>query len=289
MLPSLPPTRRPGMTLVELMVVIAIIALLVALLLPAVQGVREAGRRTQCGTHMRQACLAILAYEQSRGVLPPGWTKPASGQTTPTHHNVYTFILPHLEQLALHDRVDWNQHWNTGSNVTNLGVELPIAVCPSAPGGRRFVADYSSCELISSSAYSPLLSSNAITSRSSWTGVLRNGPRALADIRDGLSNTWLFFEDAGRPQSWADGRPTGGTNVSGAHWADVEGSFRVHEQRAGKMQNVTNNNEIYSFHLGGVTYGMGDGSIRFGSDMVDPDVFVSRFTGTAGDTARGDW
>ena len=283
------PTRRPGMTLVELLVVIAIIALLIALLLPAVQGVREAARRTQCGNHMRQACLGILAYEQSQGMLPPGWTKAASGQSMPKSHSFYTYILPHLEQLAIHDRVDWNQNWNAPVNAAALAVELPIAVCPSAPGGRQFVADYAACELISSSAYSPLVSSNAITSRPSWTGTLRNGPRAAADIRDGLSNTWLLFEDAGRPQGWADGRPTGSTNVSGARWADVESYFHVHEQRAGKMQNVTNNNEIYSFHLGGATYGMGDGAVRFASDTLDPEVFVSLFTGKAGDTARGDW
>ena len=91
----------------------------------------------------------------------------------------------------------------------------------------------------------------------------------------------------------ADGVPAGRWKAT-VQWftaagADVEGSFHVHEQRAGKMQNVTTNNEIYSFHLGGVTYGLGDGSIRFGSDMIDPDVFVSLFTGKAGDTARGDW
>jgi len=283
------PSHRPGMTLVELLVVIAIVALLIALLLPAVQGVRETGRRTQCGSSMRQICLAILAYEQSQRTLPPGWTKPASGQSMPKSHSVYTFILPHLEQLALHDRVDWNSDWNSGTNATALAVELPIAVCPSAPGGRQFVADYASCELISSSAYSPLVSSAAITPRPSWTGSLRNGPRAAADIRDGLSNTWLFFEDAGRPLGWADGRPTGSTSGSGARWADVENYFHVHEQRAGRMQNVTNNNEIYSFHLGGATFGMGDGAVRFGTDSIDPEVFVSLFTGKAGDTVRGEW
>ncbi len=80
-------TQRRAMTLVELLVVIAIIALLVSLLLPAVQGVREAGRRNQCGNNMRQFCLAILAYEQSQRSLPPGWTKPASGQSTPKAHS----------------------------------------------------------------------------------------------------------------------------------------------------------------------------------------------------------
>lgn len=281
--------RRSGMTLVELLVVIAIVALLISLLLPAVQGVREASRRTQCGSHMRQLCLAILAFEHSQQALPPGWTRPASGQSMPKAHSVYTYILPHLEQIAIHDRVDWNADWNAGANAAALAVDLPIAVCPSAPGGRQFVADYASCELVASTAYSPLVSSGAITARRSWTGILRNGRRAVADIRDGLSNTWLFFEDAGRPQGWADGRPTAASSGSGARWADVENYFHVHEQRAGRMQNVTNNNEIYSFHPGGVTYGLGDGSVRFGGDTIDPEVFVSLFTGKAGDTIRGDW
>jgi len=281
--------RRPGMTLVELLVVIAIVALLIGLLLPAVQGVRETGRRTQCGNQMRQIGFAILAHEQSHRTLPPGWTRPASGSSLPKAHSVYTYILPQLEQLAIHDRVDWNSDWNAGTNGTSLAVALPVAVCPSAPGGRQFVADYASCELIASTASSPLVGSGAITSRPTWTGTLRNGPRSAADIRDGLSNTWLFFEDAGRPQGWADGRPTGSISVSGARWADVENYFHVHEQRGGRMQNLTNNNEIYSFHPGGATFGMGDGSVRFGSDQIDPEVFVSVFTGKAGDTARGDW
>jgi len=251
--------------------------------------VRESARRTQCSNHMRQASLAILAYEQSRGMLPPAWTKAPSGQALPKSHNLYTFILPHLEQLAIHDQVDWNQNWNAPVNAVALSVDLPVAVCPSAPGGRQFVADYAGCELISSSAYSALVSSKAITSRSNWKGILRNGPRAAADIRDGLSNTFLLFEDAGRPQGWADGRPTGRTNISGARWADVESYFHVHDQRAGKMQNLNNNNEIYSFHLGGATYGMGDGAVRFCSDAIDPEVFVSLFTAKAGDTVSGDW
>jgi type II secretory pathway pseudopilin PulG len=277
------------MTLVELLVVIAIIALLIGLLLPAVQGVREAARRTQCSSRMRQACLAILAYEQSHGILPPGWTKAKRGQSMPKSHNIYTFLLPYLEQIAIADRIDWNSNWDAPVNATVLSVDLPVAVCPSAPGGRRHVADYAACELISSSAYSPLVTARQITARSHWKGVLRNGPRAAADIRDGLSNTWLLFEDAGRPQGWADGRPTGKTNISGARWADVESYFHVHDQRAGRMQNVNNNNEIYAFHPGGATYGLGDGAVRFGSDAIDPEVFVSLFTGKAGDHAGANW
>jgi len=67
----------------------------------------------------------------------------------------------------------------------------------------------------------------------------------------------------------------------------VESYFAVHDQRAGRMQNLHNNNEIYAFHVQGAVYLLGDASARFLDDSLDADVFVSLFTAAAGDSVAG--
>lgn len=104
-------TRRPGFTLIELLVVIAIIAILIGLLLPAVQKVREAAARTKCANNMRQIVIGTLNYETAYGSLPPGLVgPPAAGApylTAPNLltdypcHGALTFILPYIEQENL--------------------------------------------------------------------------------------------------------------------------------------------------------------------------------------------
>src|SRR5215212_864043 len=100
-------------TLVELLVVIAIIGILVALLLPAIQAAREAARRAQCQSNVHNAALAVLNYESTRKILPPGMTfdpSLAGGVETLTHYgpNWVILILPYLEEQALYDLFDFD-------------------------------------------------------------------------------------------------------------------------------------------------------------------------------------
>jgi prepilin-type N-terminal cleavage/methylation domain-containing protein len=92
----------PGFTLVELLVVIAIIATLIGLLLPAVQTAREAARRSQCGSNLRQLGLATLNFTETAGRLPPqfGWTRSATG----SFGTVLFHVLPFLEEESLFDQ-----------------------------------------------------------------------------------------------------------------------------------------------------------------------------------------
>src|SRR5437867_9148806 len=111
--------RRTGFTLIELLVVIAIIAVLIGLLLPAIQKVREASYRMSCGNNLKQIALAAHNYDSTFGSLPPGYlgTKPIVGLNDETafyfqHVGVLTYLLPYLEVSTIYSQLKVNQDRN---------------------------------------------------------------------------------------------------------------------------------------------------------------------------------
>lgn len=120
--------RRNGFTLVELLVVIAIIGILVALLLPAVQAAREASRRADCQSRMRQLAIGILNYESTKKSLPPGGLSQGSVLNAASGPGWTILILPYIEEQALYDKYDFNEP-NESTTDTNSNGLINSVVC----------------------------------------------------------------------------------------------------------------------------------------------------------------
>lgn len=135
---------RRGFTLVELLVVIAIIAMLVTLLLPAVQSARGAARRISCANNVRQLGLGLNNYESAMGHYPPSW-KPARSMTGAVDGwSASAQLLPFLEEGALFSNVDFDVSYNDvrlpdGSHIGSARV--PVLLCPDEPGDRVRISD----------------------------------------------------------------------------------------------------------------------------------------------------
>jgi prepilin-type N-terminal cleavage/methylation domain-containing protein/prepilin-type processing-associated H-X9-DG protein len=293
---------RFGFTLVELLVVIAIIGILVALLLPAVNAAREAARRNECANNMKQLALATHLHQTMQGFYPP-----ATSFQSPKH-NVINYILPYVEQGNVYDKLNLEEDWNSTANKPFTQVNLKIVTCPSAPRGRNYAGDYLAITRISKEnlthdyghvSVKSLVDAGKIVDRGGdgnkkWDGILQSRLRIVsgklqeykitqAHVRDGTSNTFLLFEDGGRPQKFVEGRQETGT-VSGAEWASHENYAVIHKACQGsRLMNCTNQDEIYSFHSGGCNFAYGDGSVHFHSDSMDPEAFVCLFTRDAKD------
>ncbi|MBX3400814.1 MAG: DUF1559 domain-containing protein [Gemmataceae bacterium] len=199
--------RRAGFTLIELLVVIAIIAILIGLLLPAVQKVREAAARMKCQNNLKQIGLALHNYEGAIGKLPPLYPYTAPNSTVENYRYTWSVLAqlnPYLEQTNIYNAMDLTQPIYTGSpalvtaaNQFAVVQKVPIFLCPSDLGNpvssaygvtdmgpTNYVANHGSGT--SGGGYgSPVNSDGIFTTKRGF---------ALLDIKDGTSNTAAFSE-----------------------------------------------------------------------------------------------
>lgn len=278
------PSRRNGFTLIELLVVIAIIAILIALLVPAVQRVRDAAARSQCQNNLKQIGLAFQNFESARRFFPPGGVttaQPRLGITVASNHGCFVFLLPYLEQDNLFKLYQFNLNWNNAANSKVVGTPLSVFQCPATPDPERTdtsngltvaVGDYGPDNAINTANLAPL---GLVPNVSNSNGILEvNFLCRVADIIDGTSNTLMVAEDAGRPKLYRAGFQVAGT-TSGAGWADRNNEYITHGYTSNGVTNpgscavnCTNDNEIYSFHRGGANVVMADGAVRFLADNI---------------------
>ncbi|MDX1947162.1 MAG: DUF1559 domain-containing protein [Pirellulaceae bacterium] len=287
--------RRQGSTLIELLVVISIVAMLVALLLPAVQWARESARRVQCQNNLRQWGLAFAMREQSSGAFPPGYRRVSPSGT------FVAPLLPLVEQQALN--YDLARDWNDPVNRQAVGTKLKLMICPSTPLSDRIdrtdallplgSGDYSSSHGVN--AKYCLLAGWPLYTPADDNGILTTERTRLAEVIDGLSQTILLVEDAGRPDLWKLGRRVAGT-TDNPGWADpdfeiaLDGSDHLPTgsgQGLGTcVMNCTNDNEAYSFHPGGVNLLFADGHVQLVRETLAAEVFAALTTKAAGDVVR---
>jgi prepilin-type N-terminal cleavage/methylation domain-containing protein len=312
---ALPTMRRRGFTPIELLVVIAIIAVLIDLLLPAVQKVREASARIRCANNLKQIGLALHAFHDTHRFLPPGQTTvyPRRSTAPPnTFHGWAIDILPFLEQDNLARQYTWTANDTATVNQPVRRVSIEMFLCPAA-GGPRFdsTADTTSTAFpFAVSDYAPVsgiadhLCTHLGYTTATFPPALRRGVMdtdtytRLTDVSDGLSNTLLIAEDADRPRRLRLGKlaATGSLTVSGAGWASRHAAFDVDgaDPATGVVAanatapqscvvNCANENEIFAYHSQTATILLGDGSVRSLGAAVTPHILIGLITPRGGE------
>lgn len=235
-----PPGSSSAMPVVLVAVLVGVFGfcalggILVALLLPAVQTAREAARRMQCGNNLKQIALAMHNYHDAYGSFPPAYTVDEAGNKL---HSWRTLLLPYMDQAAIYDQIDLDQPWNAPENQFLLDTVIPSYACPSHP-----------------TIGSPYTQYMVVVGPSAGPTTMFPGsiPSKLSEVTDGTSNTIMVLEV--RDQQ--------------VHWAQPDDLTL--EQMTRAINQAPDGPG--SYHPGGAQAAMGDGSVQFLSQSIDPTV-----------------
>jgi prepilin-type N-terminal cleavage/methylation domain-containing protein/prepilin-type processing-associated H-X9-DG protein len=242
------------------------------------------------------------------------WIKAQPPNESEADHGFHIHLLPFMEYQSVYDTYDFNFKWSHfNNNKRASAADIPEFICPTAPAPNSrsresnvrdpqgAYVDYSVNGRVSPTAVCLL---NALgVDRHDWqnlfTGVpeyddfdtnhcpkgkltKQSGITTLDLVTDGLSHTIMYSPDAGRPDYYEDGMlkndaPGSPFPVTGSRWASPEPEYWSHYLCAGSrsFMNCNNNNEDYSFHVGGGNYSFGDGSVQFLRDDLDIEVQIS--------------
>ncbi len=299
--------RRIAFTLIELLVVIAIIAILLGLLLPAVQKVRAAAARTRCQNNLKQIGLAVHSYENAHGRLPPGYSSRAvspNGENLGPGWGWAAHILPFIEQDNLARQIDLSRDITEPIHAVTRATVLPVFRCPAdqPQAGDTFALAAGSGTPVTI-AFASYVACGGTYEVSLFpdtnTGLfLRNSKFRLTDIADGTSNT-LFVTERCRmrsPRTTWTGALTGAVNPPiNPALEDEEAQTFVLFQTGTEDETRTPNNGLLhvedasSLHAAGVNALFGDGSVRFVRDRIQPAAWVAIGTRAGGEVVPDDF
>jgi prepilin-type N-terminal cleavage/methylation domain-containing protein/prepilin-type processing-associated H-X9-DG protein len=284
-------TRRRGFTLIEVLVVIAVIGVLIALLLPAVQAAREAARRSQCVNNLKQLTLATLNYQQTENCYPQG-VQYTFNMTTASH---WVALIPFYDQQPLFNAINFDWNVVSAANTTLVSVKLSVLMCPSDPLVSA-LAEWDGSLFGDPVLFYPGLTRFALCSYKGCTGTwfchnplpdgIRAGGNGLfmeqevirpSQVTDGLSQTVLYSEGSMGILSdderlyetpwWVSGWMAGTLfnslypvnpqrNAVGDDWAP-DGLYHAYTIA------------VSSEHPGGANAALADGSVRFIKNSIN--------------------
>jgi prepilin-type N-terminal cleavage/methylation domain-containing protein/prepilin-type processing-associated H-X9-DG protein len=301
-----------GFTLVELLVSIAIVGILIALLLPSIQGARESARHLHCANNLRQVGIALHNHVDSRKTFPAsGWTIAAPQNPSGSYLGWQAAVLVHLEQSQVALGYDRNKHWWADSNLLIGRIPISVYQCPSVPLTERPRALVSKAPRpalvldspLGATDYAAIMGVRAsiapqtyVSTEATRSVMFRNSATRFADITDGGSQTVMVVESSARPAVFRQSRfVPDASNDQGNGWVDSEGGFSLDGADASGTRlgqgpsitpyamNRTNENEPYSFHPGGVHFLYADGRIEFTSESIALPIAAALMTRATSD------
>ena len=295
---------RQAFTLIELLVVIAIIAVLMGLLLPAVQRVRESASRTECRNNMKQIGLALHSYHDRQGSFPPGYrtTVAIDGTEMGPGWGWAYFLLPDLEQSSLDSRINVTRSIADPVNADARMTRLKVFICPSDERRDTFTVPDKNGQSIVDVAhanYVGMFGTQEITANPDiGNGIFyRNSRTRFADINDGTSNTVAVGERSLNLAyaTWTGAVPGGVVpprpkTPYGPECAGVLVLGHTGEGAEGHTPNKSINHvdDFWSRHPQGVNFLFADGSVRNIGDNIQGRIWEALGTRAGGEAIGSD-
>jgi prepilin-type N-terminal cleavage/methylation domain-containing protein/prepilin-type processing-associated H-X9-DG protein len=304
--------HRSAFTLIELLVVIAIVAILIGLLLPAVQKVREAAARMSCSNNLKQIGLALQNFHDTNSVFPAsGWRIAGPGNPQGKSVGWRALSLPYIEQGNLQNLYNFNLHWWEATNLASAHITVPTYLCPSVPQRKDVTSAVANGirpamtfpRPLGATDYEAIMGVQNVVNPTLYntgnnrSAMYRNSAHKITDITDGSSTTILVLETAARPLGFrlrtAD---TTVANDQGQGWIDSEGPYSLDGANAdGTLEgcgpasgcsfpmNKRNFNEPFGFHGGGINAVFADGHVQFVKESIGLANFAAMCTRAAGE------